>query len=246
MSRQCPPHPSRRATHARRNPEVLLLILWLCAALWGGCGRIAHAQPQSFPPAPGAEPAVAAAAPQRCVVDVYGDSIVAGTSLPDRPLAALMRRYPSLTLVDHAVPMVLLTELAHRFDASPRTGRWVVIENGVIDAWRHVNPAAFVQALRGTIERVRAEGREVVLTGFSRQVEAPALHIRKEQLTRRDQYDLLVRRLAEVMKVPFVDWGAVRFDGAGDLSDGVHPHLAYSNRLHDRLGATLDAVTGCR
>ncbi len=260
MSGNCAPHPSRRVTHARRNSRAPLFILLLCcSALLGGCGHVAReerqasaptsapsAGPTVVPPTTALPPAVAPAAPQRCVAEVYGDSIVAGTNLPDRPLTALMRRHPGLTLVDHAVPAVLLTELAQRFDAAPRTGRWVVIENGVIDAWRNVKPAVFVQTLHDMLVRVRAEGREPVLTGFSRQVETPGLYIRKEQLTRRDQYDLLVRRLAQTMNVPFVDWGAVRFDGAGDLSDGVHPGLAYSNRLHDRLGATLGAVTGCK
>lgn len=239
MSGNCPPFLLRRAAHARRKPGAPLLVLLLGAALVVGFGTIARAQQPSPADAP-------AAVPQRCVVDVYGDSIVAGTLLPDRPLTALMRKYPGLTLVDHAAPLVLLAELPHRFDASTRTGRWVVIENGVIDAWRNVQPAMFVKTLHDMIKRVRAEGREPILTGFSRQVETPLLHIRKDQLLWRDQYDLLVRRLAETLNVPFVDWGAVRFDGAGDLSDGVHPGLAYSDRLHDRLGATLRAVTGCK
>lgn len=259
MSKNGLPHSSRRPTPARRNPGEPFRVLLLCAALTAGLGDVARADPPApaptsapgggtavEPPAVALPATVASAASLRCVIDVYGDSIVAGADLEVRPLTILMRKYPGLTLVDHAVPAMQLTDLAARFEASSRTGRWVVIENGVIDAWRNVQAAVFVQTLQRMIERVRAEGREPVLTGFSRQVVASSLHIHKQQLLRRDQYDLLVHRLAQTMKVPFVDWGAVRFDGARDLTDGVHPGPAYSQRLHDRLGAALSALTGCK
>lgn len=183
---------------------------------------------------------------QRCTIDVYGDSIMANNSTSERPLIALQRRFPGLVFIDHSAPEVLLTVLGRGFNSSPRSGRWVVIENGVIDAWKKTQPAVFVQTLVSMIERVRSEGREPVLTGFSRQVQTPVFHIHKEQLARRDQYDLLVRRTAESMKVPFVDWGAVRFDGASDLQDGIHPGLAYSNRLFEKLGSKLVELSGCK
>ncbi|MES2247783.1 MAG: SGNH/GDSL hydrolase family protein [Pseudomonadota bacterium] len=258
---------AQRAAPVRRKLGLVALVLQLGVAAMAvaGCGGLARepiaapstptlapraepaAVPIATPPAGSAAPAaVASASPQRCVVEVYGDSIVASNGSSERPLAALQRKYTALRWTDHAVPAVQLTALAKYFDESPRTGRWVVIENGVIDAWFDVKPAVFVQTLKHMVERVRAEGREPVLTGFSRQVESPKVGIHKAQLIRRDQYDLLVRRLAQTLQVPFVDWGAVRFEGAGDLLDGVHPGLAYSNRLLERLGETLDKVSGCK
>jgi len=73
----------------------------------------------------------------------------------------------------------------------------------------------------------------------------PAVGINAEQLLRRDLYDSAVKLVAADMKVPVADWGAVRFDGAGDLQDGIHPARAYSDRLVEQLAATLDAATGC-
>lgn len=207
---------------------------------------VGSSQVPATPEPPAAKAAAPASPPHRCTVDVYGDSIMANNSTLERPLIALQRKHPALVFVDHSAPEVLLTTLAKSFNNSPRTGRWVVIENGVIDAWKKVQPAIFVQTLIAMIERVRSEGREPVLTGFSRQVAAPAFHIHAEQLKRRDHYDLLMRGLAETMKVPFVDWGSVRFDGAGDLQDGIHPGLTYSNRLFEKLGAKLVAMSGCK
>lgn len=217
-------------------------ILPLCGAgllALAGCGGGASRTP---PPAPQA----VSAAPQRCTVEVYGDSIIASNGTPERPLAAWQKKRPALSFVDHSAPEVLLTELGRRFDGLPRRGRWVVIQAGVVDAWRNVEPARYVQTLEALIERVRAEGREPVLTGFSRQVAAPALHIRKAQLIRRDQYDALTRIVAARQKVHFVDWGAVPFRGADDLQDGVHPGFDYSNRLFEKLVAALEDLSRCR
>jgi lysophospholipase L1-like esterase len=179
-------------------------------------------------------------------VDVYADSIMANNGTQERPLASVQKQYPALTFVDHSAPEVLLTDIARRFDELPRSGRWVVIESGVIDAWRNVKPALYVQALQDIIDGLRAEGREPILTGFSRQIEMPALHIRKPQLLRRARYDELTRLVALDRKVTFVDWGAVRFDGPDDLQDGIHPNRAYSDRLFQKLLSTLEHVTGCR
>lgn len=181
-----------------------------------------------------------------CTIDVYGDSIMANNGTAERPLAALQRKHPYLTFIDHSIPGTLLTDLRREFNGLPRSGRWVVIENGVIDAWRNVDARLFVHTLKSMLEQARSEGREPILTGFSRQVATPALYINDAELIRRDQYDELTRITAAQMKVAFVDWGSVRFDGRDDLQDGIHPNLDYSNRLFEKLLSTLDRVTQCR
>jgi len=240
--RMCFPRPH---LPTRFFSAALLLVGCASAAVLAGCVAGAARQTAGSTPAR-AVVRPATAPPLRCTVEVYGDSIIASNGTQERPLAALRRARPRLTFIEHSAPEWLLTDLAHRFDELPRSGRWVVIENGVIDAWRNVKPALYVQTLQRIIERVRAEGREPILTGFSRQVATPALHIRKAQLIRRDQYDELTRITAAQMKVAFVDWGSVRFDGRDDLQDGIHPNLDYSNRLFEKLLSTLDRVTQCR
>lgn len=247
----------------RRAPTRSVPGILLCAGLFvltgcgGGANRLAAGNPAAPDVRPAARPAAhtptarppatpRARAPSRCTVDIYADSIVSDNGTPERPIAALQEQYPALTFIDHSAPDVLLTDLALRLDDLPRSGRWVVIESGVIDAWRNVKPSRYVQALQDIIERLRAEGREPILTGFSRQVETPALHIRKAQLMRRDHYNELTRLVAVDKKVTFVDWNAVRFEGPDDLQDGIHPTRAYSDRLFQRLLSTLKRVTGCR
>ncbi len=226
-------------------------ILPLCCAgllalagCGGGAGR--NAPENAVPSARRGPPPAAEAPPERCTVEVYGDSIMASNGTSERPLATWQKRRPALTFIDHSAPEVLLTDLGRRFNGLPRKGRWVVIQAGVVDAWRNVKPALYVQTLHAIIEQVRAEGREPILTGFTRQVATPALNIRKAQLIRRDQYDALTQLVAAQMKVSFVDWGAVHFEGIRDLQDGMHPDFDYSHRLFERLFTVLDNLSGCR
>jgi hypothetical protein len=235
---------SRVPRSAPPRPGVLLCAIFIVLTGCGSANRLPTNEPATRvvqPPAPRS-----AMAPLRCTVDVYADSIMSNNGTQERPIASLQKQYPALTFIDHSAPEVLLTDLARRFDDLPRSGRWVVIQSGVIDAWRNVKPALYVQALQDIIDGLRAEGREPILTGFSRQVEMPELHIRKPQLIRRARYDELTRLVALDRKVPFVDWGAVRFDGPDDLQDGIHPNRAYSDRLFEKLLATLERVTGCK
>lgn len=233
---------------ARALRALLLSICLVAVASCGGGGGGVGGGVGNAPAEANAAPAMSQSAdvPLRCTVEVYGDSIMANNSTPERPLATRQREDPNQTFNDHSVPGTLLVGLARTFDKLPRTGRWVVIQNGVIDAWHGIDPMLFTQTLRGMIERVRSEGREPMLTGFSRQVETPRLDIHPAQLARRDWYDGLTRQVAVDMQVPFVDWGAVRFDGPNDLQDGVHPNLDYSNRLFDKLLETLYRVSDCR
>ncbi|WP_213956360.1 SGNH/GDSL hydrolase family protein [Variovorax sp. dw_954] len=214
------------------------LILGL-AILLVGCGG---GDSIAFIPTVPAQPAPAASV-EACTVDLYGDSIMAGNGTPETPAVVLHALRPGLKVVDHAVAGTSLAMLANTFATSPRTGRFVVIENGVIDSWTSTPPEDFRDALRGMLLHVRAEGRVPVLTGYSFQVPGTLTPM---SVLRRDQFNAVAKALAGELGVPFADWGAARFDGADDLMDTVHPARAYSDRLVERLALALDTVMECK
>ena len=188
------------------------------------------------------EVAVAPSKPiENCTVELYGDSIMAGNGTPETPAMTLQRIRPGFKVVaDHAVAGTMLAMLYPSFATDPRSARFVVIENGVIDSWRGMSPLTMQEMYRAMIEKLRAEGRVPVLTGFSRQSLGGVLS--GEQIARRDSYDTFVKDYAASVDVAFADWGSVRFDGPVDLMDGVHPNKTYSDRLVEQLASTLDKV----
>lgn len=178
---------------------------------------------------------------EACTVELYGDSIMAGNGTPETPAMTLQRIRPGFKMVaDHAVAGTMLSMLYPSFASGPRSARFVVIENGVIDAWRGVAVASMQEMYRSMTEKLRAEGRVPVLTGFSRQ--SPGGMLSEEEMARRDPYDAYFKAYAANAGVAFADWGAVRFDGPVDLLDGVHPNKTYSDRLVAQLASTLDKL----
>lgn len=176
-----------------------------------------------------------------CTVELYGDSIMAGNGTPETPAMTLQRIRPGFKVVaDHAVAGTMLSMLYPSFASHPRGARFVVIENGVIDSWRGLSPLTMQAMYSSMIEKLRAEGRVPVLTGFSRQTLDGVLS--GEQIVRRDPYDAFFKNYAGSVDVAFADWGSVRFDGPVDLLDGVHPNKTYSDRLVEQLASTLDTL----
>ena len=153
----------------------------------------------------------------------------------------LQRGLPGWRVVaDHSAPGTMLVTLGAGFAASERVARYVVIENGVIDAWRGVPLDWFLSRYGRMVEQIRSEGRVPVLTGFSRQTLGGVLRL--EAIARRDIYDAAIKRFASESNVAFADWGAVAFEGASDLTDFVHPRRSYSDRLVAQLAQTLGAL----
>jgi len=176
-----------------------------------------------------------------CTVELYGDSIMAGNGTLETPAMTLQRLRPKMQVVaDHAVAGTMLSMLAPDFAASPRSARYVVIENGVIDSWKGVGVPVLLSNYGAMIGQIRSEGRVPVLTGFARQAIGGALT--DDSIRRRDTYDALLKSYAAEQGVAFADWGAVRFDGPADLTDFVHPNKTYSDRLVEQLATTLDRV----
>lgn len=176
-----------------------------------------------------------------CTIEIYGDSIMAHNGTAVTPSMTLQLFRPNLLVVaDHSVRGQSLAELAPAFPSLTRSAHYVVIENGVIDAWQGKNINTVIGEYYAIIQRVRDEGRVPVLTGFSRQSLGGDLGY--FSLQRRDFYDAVVRSIATNTGVPFADWGSVPFFGAWDLIDFMHPNKGYSDRLIFRLALTLDAL----
>mgnify|MGYP003945773027 CR=1 FL=1 len=228
--------------HSLRTTSISILAAAALAACGGG-GKD-ETSDYALTGTYAAEPAKPAAESkpvpvEGCTVEMYGDSIMAGNGSAETPAMTLQRLRPGLQIVaDHSAAGTTLSMLYASFPASPRTARYVVIENGVIDAWQGVAPQPFLNTYSVMVERLRSEGRVPVLTGFARQT-GP---IKGGDASRRDPYDAVVKSFANESGVAFADWGDVPFNGAADLLDFVHPSKGYSDRLIEKLAETLDRI----
>ena len=176
-----------------------------------------------------------------CAVEIYGDSIMAFNGTATTPAMMLQLIRPNLVITDHSVLGMSLGDLAPAFPYFTRSAHYLIIENGVIDAWAGKSINTVIYEYYTIIQKIRDEGRVPVLTGFSHQARGGPLHNVSRQL--RDFYDSVTQAIATNTGVPFADWGSVPFFGAWDLIDFVHPNKNYSNRLIGRLAMTLDPLT---
>jgi hypothetical protein len=188
-----------------------------------------------------AAPSKPAEDPSLCTVEIYGDSIMAINGTAVTPAMMLQRIRPNLVVADHSVPGMSLGDLAPPFPYFTRTAHFVIIENGVIDAWAARSINSVIYEYYTIIQKVREEGRIPILTGFSHQARGGPLNNVSLQL--RDFYDSVIQSIAMNTGVPFADWGSVPFYGVWDLLDFVHPNKNYSDRLIGRLAMTLDPFT---
>lgn len=211
-----------------------LLAATLTACGGGGGGSAA---PPFFLPG-AAAPSPAPQDPPKpapiCTVDLYGDSIMYGgyaltLRLSTPPAAALRALRPAYTVVDRSANGDTITMRSMTFNNEARSGRIVVIEQGINDTGQGWPIEAL---LTGMVEYVKAEGRTPVLTGLTRQF---------TPVKGRDEYDATIRRVADATGAAFADWGSVPLN-EGELADGLHPGQEYSARLVQRLAETLDEV----
>jgi hypothetical protein len=237
------------------NPALVAVLLTVFLAGCGGGGEggggfaapVAISQVDATPgaDAPKAQIAATPSKPAEdaslCTVEIYGDSIMAYNGTAETPVMTLQRIRPNLVFTDHSVLGMSLADLAPPFPYFTRTAHFVIIENGVIDAWAAKPINTVIYEYYVMIQRVRDEGRIPVLTGFSHQaLGGPINHV---SLQLRDFYDSVIQSIVTNTGVPFADWGSVPFYGAWDLIDFVHPNKNYSDRLIGRLAMTLDPLT---
>lgn len=149
--------------------------------------------------------------------------------LDEPPGQTLRRLRPGYTVDDLTVNGETATERSRSFGKERRAARFVVIGHGINDVARGLELEA---ALRRMIAISREEGREVVLTGLSRQpLSVPG----------RTEGDATIRRLAKELRVAYADWGAVPF-ARNEMTDVLHPAKPYSDRLVQRIVDTLDRL----
>lgn len=232
-----------------------LLVATACLSACGGGGGGGSSGsmpllPAVQAPAPAAQAPTPAPAQTDCTVALYGDSILHGAyndaageqRLAEPPAAALKRLRPAYVVTDNTVSGQSARALSATFNNATRTSKYIVIESGVIDAWRN-DP--MVDTVKAMAEFARAEGRTVVITGFSHTLVAPKLGVTEAAVARRDTFNLEMHSMAAAMKFGFADFGAAAFD-ADSLMDRVHPSQAYSLRLVNQLVTELDKVApGC-
>ncbi len=247
--------------------------LLLCAAavsiLLTGCGGGGGGASDAPTPAP-SPPSQATTQPrtQPCPATIYGDSIAYGHFYNEKkelqrlerpPAAQLSETLPHLQLVDRSVSGVSLRQLRDgynnpfvpdgkprgRFDAEARTGKVVIIENGIIDVAIENPPASAadtVAILAELVAVVRREGRVPVVTGLAQMAEGKRpdnVSVTPEDIRRRNElYTALVRWTA-ANDVIFADMGSAAFDGSSDLADGIHPKQAYSNRMYTKVAEAV-------
>jgi hypothetical protein len=146
-----------------------------------------------------------------------------------------------LVVADHSVGGMSLGVLAPLFPGLGRSAHYVIIENGVIDAWQGRNINTVIGEYYAIIQKVRDESRIPVLTGFSRQSRGGELNSFQVQL--RDSYDAILQSIAT--NTTFADWGQVPFFGAWDLRNPIHVawqvadggRAPFGDRGHCRPGA---------
>ncbi|KQW64892.1 hypothetical protein ASC92_05535 [Variovorax sp. Root411] len=169
-----------------------------------------------------------------CSVDLYGDSIMHGgyggnLRLDEPPAATLKRLRPKYTVRDLSLNGETAGQRARTFESERRTGRFVVIEHGINDSIQRLPVEA---PLRQMIDIARREGREVILTGLSRQ---------PLPIAGRSSADQTIRHLASALRVPFADWDAVKYS-PNEMADVLHPSKQYSDRLVRSIVKVLDRL----
>ena len=223
------------------------LACWCCATLaacggggsggGGGGAAFVPVAPDGAQDAPVTQASVEApTSAGECSVSLYGDSIMVGAA------PAFAQARGKYRIEHKAVPGAQLMHLERTFNNDSRTARFVVIENGSIDAWQGKPPVLLALTLGAMADYVRAEGRVPVLTGPSNVAHFPGSFLPALGDTGRAQFEAELKKVVADQRIAFADWGSVHFEGAVDVPDGVHPRPAYSERLAHRLAETLDKL----
>lgn len=171
---------------------------------------------------------------QALVVDVYGDSILAGYGLAVTPIERMRALRPAWRITDHAANGLALKALVPGFAEAPRTGRVVVLGNGLVDAMQGLQ--GFEQDLRAAVLQLLAEGRVPVLTGLARTPHAPPLAA---------EYNAATHAVAQEFGLPHAGWWEAYREGDA-APDGVHRTQAASDQLVALLLAAVERAGPAR
>ena len=165
---------------------------------------------------------------QQLVVDVYGDSIMAGYGVRVSPVARIREVRPGLQLVDHSAPGTPLKALMPGFATAPRAGRVVVIGNGFVDAFQGLD--GYALDLRSAVLQILSERRVPVLTGIVGTPRQPPLAA---------PYNAITHAIAAEFGLQHAGWGEAYREGDA-AADGIHRTQQASDRLAVLLAAAIE------
>ena len=149
-------------------------------------------------------------ASQPLAVDVYGDSILSGYGVAVTPIERMRAARPAWRITDHTANGLALKALMPGFVDAPRTGRVVVLGNGLVDAIQGL--PGFEQDLRMAVRQLRAEGRVPVLTGVIGTPRPPPLA---------EAYNAATLAVAREYGLQHAGWGEAYREG-DTAADGLH------------------------
>jgi hypothetical protein len=215
---------------------TLCALLALTACGGGGEGTTSGGIP-GYGITVAAEPDSGIPAVSDCSIRFEGDSILYGADgmgkrSIDPPAAILARLRPKFTIDDQSTPGESAARRMPVLINMSISSRLVVVQFGMNDAG---NATAYEPAMRAILERMKALGKQAIVTGISRTSPDAA------PLQHREAYDAIARKLAGEYGLPFADWGSVDLPAALML-DGVHPGIEGTQRLVVKLVGVLDAV----
>ena len=183
------------------------------------------------------------------LVDCIGDSSFCGFELAQRPIKRI-EATTGAQCINHAIPGWPLATHAATFDVTDSPASTVILRVGGADTLTLTPPAAFTAQLASQVAAAQGAGKRVILVGVIHTVRKPveqnAIGIDAEAYERFAAHSQLmdnaVRAVAAMHAADFVDIRALRFDGAIDIWDAVHPAQAYSDRCADAISKTLQKL----
>lgn len=195
-----------------KNCVLAVLIAMTSAAVLVACGGGGGGEPPALP----------------LVVDVYGDSIMAGYGVRVSPVARIREARPGWQLVDHSAPGTPLKALMPGFATAPRAGQVVVIGNGFVDAFQGLD--GYALDLRAAVLQILAERRVPVLTGIVGTPLQPPMAA---------PYNAVTHAIAAEFGLQHAGWGEAYRDGDA-AADGIHRTQEASDRLAVLLADAIE------
>jgi len=184
---------------------------------------------------------------QKTYVGMYGDSVSWGSCavcpayrLEIPPVRQLNELAKSYEVIDYSLPgaTVLYTlngghglpfdNFKEQIAKSPE--KITLLRFGGADALLNEGEVDFRLGLEQLIVLAKAEEKVVILTGIV-WTTLPDVRL--------DNYNAIIREIADTQKVPFIDLRSVTYSPS-DSIDGLHPNQEYSYRISALISETLN------
>ena len=171
-----------------------------------------------------------AKSPPPVLVDMYGDSIFYGYTLPIRGWQILQPMLPFGSVIhDHTVPGLAMAQIwlgqspwtGPPFANDIRHGKYVILEFGTNDVYWVANfdiPTS-LSYLNGAIRQVLSEGRTPIVVSIPQWF---GTYFDSNQAARAVQWNTGAKQAAQSNGCPFIDLTNVPGDNSGNTIDGMH------------------------